>query len=91
MIGVPLALDYGSQMASGKGILTHLEKRWKTGEFPRDEHTENATPVENLAIQQVQGQFALLGVPYASLQQCVKFNNGIATEIDVNQLLNYYQ
>lgn len=47
--------------------------------------------MEKMTLEQNTGHFALLGVPYGVLQECVKFNNGIATEIEANKLLEYYK
>lgn len=44
-----------------------------------------------MAIQQNIGQFALLGVPFGTLKDCVKFKNGVAAEIEAGKLMEYYK
>lgn len=91
LVGVPLLLNYGSYMASGEGILTHIQRAWKDGTLPRNKLNGTSDPIEQLAVQQTTGQFALLGVPYGALQQCVKYKNGVAAEVEAGKLLEYYK
>lgn len=77
LIGIPLGLHRASQMGTGEGVLTHLQRAWKEWVWPRDKLLESSDPMEKMTLEQNTGHFALLGVPYGVLQECVKFNNGI--------------
>lgn len=93
LIGIPLALNYGSQAATGKWLMDHLNALWKDGTFPREnkEKFEQTPPLEQIAIGQNTVQTALLGVPYSQLALIAKPNSWPVLNIDLGQLKNYYE